>query len=110
MPASIDFLCVSPAHPPRLLRIGGYVTIVNGGWAYCRAGVDAGHTWRRIEPTALSVLAGLGTTPPTFRGEEVIEDPGEVVPAAATRRGRARANGQLSRNVMRPDANGDLRA
>jgi hypothetical protein len=54
MPAPIDFVCLNPKHPPRRITISGFVTIHDGGWAFCSdAGLEA-HQWRRIDPLALS--------------------------------------------------------
>jgi hypothetical protein len=54
MPAPIEFVCLNPKHPPRRITISGFVTIHDGGWAFCPdAGLEA-HQWKHIDPLALS--------------------------------------------------------
>ena len=110
MPASIEFICVSPLHAPRLLRIGGFVTVVNGAWAYCASALEGRHVWRQIQPTALAALAAPGAIPPTFVSEELVHDsPESSVPIASEVVGhRSRLTKRREAHVIAKRTNGGL--
>jgi hypothetical protein len=42
--------------------VSGFVTIEDGGWAFCPEGGFEGHRWHRIEPVGLSDLVRMGAT------------------------------------------------
>jgi hypothetical protein len=52
MAALIEFVCT--AQHDR--RGEPSVTLEQGSWAYCSSGAGDGHTWTRIDPTAIETL------------------------------------------------------
>ena len=112
MPAPIEFVCVFPAHAPRLLRVGGYITVVRGGWAYCSAAVEPGHVWRQIAPTSLTALVAPGAAAATFVSEELVEDETPVLitttPALVAQ--RAQVTKRAPRRASAKPTNGELSA
>jgi hypothetical protein len=74
----------------------GYVTVVRSVWAYCPAGVEGRHVWRQIQPTTFATLALIGTTPPTFVSDDVVEDTIEIFAPISTEASRRRACQQTS--------------
>jgi hypothetical protein len=52
MAALIEFVCT--AQHDR--RGEPSVTLEQGSWAYCSSGAGDGHTWTRIDPTAVEEL------------------------------------------------------
>ena len=52
MAALIEFLCTAQHDG----RGDSSVTLEQGAWAYCPAGVTEGHHWSRIDPTAIEKL------------------------------------------------------
>ena len=62
MAAMIELACAAHVNPA---AEGALITTLEGVWAYCAGGIEAGHDWRRIVPTALELLrAGVQAPAP----------------------------------------------
>jgi hypothetical protein len=75
MAAMIEFVCIA-VHE----RHGDpSVTLEQRAWAYCAAGAADGHTWTRIDPTAVELLRS-----PSGNGRvHLTSDEGNKKPLAA---------------------------
>lgn len=51
----IDYVCVASAHLASSSD-GSDTLFHDGNWAYCHAGVQESHQWRRIPPTTIEEL------------------------------------------------------
>ena len=56
MAAPIKFVCRNSAHQRARSDVYSPVTLHEGEWAFCPAGVIDGHTWERIEGATLDGL------------------------------------------------------
>jgi hypothetical protein len=52
MAALIEFVCIATHER----RSDPAITLEQQSWAYCAAGAGDGHTWTRIDPTAVEKL------------------------------------------------------
>lgn len=57
---ALHFICEAAQHQPRRKNQDGLssspLTIHEGKWAYCRAGLLTGHEWRAIAPTPFEAI------------------------------------------------------
>jgi len=59
--ALFEYRCTEPRHEAlstEAVATISPITVVEGKWAYCRAGAASGHNWQVISPTSLSNLNG----------------------------------------------------
>jgi hypothetical protein len=57
--ALIRFVCIRMDHRPQLLSVLPWITIYDGSWAYCPAGLEREHSWHTIEPVTRRELAQM---------------------------------------------------
>lgn len=58
----VGYICTAAGHPANAEQGGRGLTVNDGEWAFCPAGQDGDHEWRRIAHTSLEALARAALT------------------------------------------------